>query len=533
MFDLTNDRTIRFFALMLLLVGLLSRVLPLFMGEQRVFGQYPTEDGYLMLTIARYMALGFGMSTADGTLLTNGTQPFVTFIWTIGYILFDGDKLWGVIFAHVVQVAISVLFAWVFYKLLRKVFSDISKELCLMFTAVVYASPHLIPHSMNFLETGTYLLFVTVVIYLFYEQDNKKYNWGVGKCIGIGCTLGVMFWVRIDSVFIILAACLTHLYYGLGLGAQVFLQRFKSTLIFGSISVAISTPWLVYNYLYFGSLLPISGQAQNASALAQNAVAVPSAVLEYLLVFLPIPSALQETTPVIVFSLLILSVAIVIGVIFYKNSQQKHKGLLFMGAITVFCFVLYYGVFFGAKHFIPRYFIVLAPFLALLQIAIILRIVAVFQAKSIAKAIYVIAGVIVALLIVGLNVRIFKTRIPHEHMHVVNWVKENVSEDRWVGAIQTGTLGYFHDKTLNLDGKVNPKALRAKQGKEYCLKELGAVGGKNCLIPYIIQSEIDYLADWYGIASWNDIYPLSEYFELVVNDSRRNLAVFQRYRTVE
>ena len=43
--------------------------------------QWPTEDGYLMLTIARNMALGNGMSTADGELPTNGTQPLATTIW--------------------------------------------------------------------------------------------------------------------------------------------------------------------------------------------------------------------------------------------------------------------------------------------------------------------------------------------------------------------------------------------------------------------------------------------------------------------
>ena len=35
----------------------------------------------------------------------------------------------------------------------------------------------------------------------------------------------------------------------------------------------------------------------------------------------------------------------------------------------------------------------------------------------------------------------------------VRWVDANVPDDVWVGARQTGTLGFFHDRTLGLDGQ--------------------------------------------------------------------------------
>ena len=60
------------FLLALLAIGFISRVLPLLDQDGRVIRQFPTEDGYLMLTIARNMALGHGMSTAGGTIPTNG-----------------------------------------------------------------------------------------------------------------------------------------------------------------------------------------------------------------------------------------------------------------------------------------------------------------------------------------------------------------------------------------------------------------------------------------------------------------------------
>ncbi|TCP39569.1 hypothetical protein [Rhodovulum marinum] len=104
------------------------------------------------------------------------------------------------------------------------------------------------------------------------------------------------------------------------------------------------------------------------------------------------------------------------------------------------------------------------------------------------------------------------------HGQVVRWVQENVPETVWVGAVQTGTLGYWHDRTINLDGKVNPEALAAR-------RETGTV------LPYVVQdSRIDYIVDWAGVAGWvaQDAAGFSEAFELLLRDEAANLAVLRR-----
>ena len=83
--------------LLLFAVGVVSRVLPLFDFDGRLLQQFPTEDGYLMLTVARNMAIDLGMSTSDGTIPTNGVQPFTTFVWALGYWLTGGSKVAGVV----------------------------------------------------------------------------------------------------------------------------------------------------------------------------------------------------------------------------------------------------------------------------------------------------------------------------------------------------------------------------------------------------------------------------------------------------
>ena len=108
------------------------------------------------------------------------------------------------------------------------------------------------------------------------------------------------------------------------------------------------------------------------------------------------------------------------------------------------------------------------------------------------------------------------------HSQVVKWVQGNVPEIQWVGAVQTGTLGFFHDRTLNLDGKVNPAALRA-------ILENGNV------LEYVRNSKIDYIADWYPMADWVKIKSEPRFakdFEVVVRDEQSNLGVLRRIHPV-
>jgi hypothetical protein len=95
-------------------------------------------------------------------------------------------------------------------------------------------------------------------------------------------------------------------------------------------------------------------------------------------------------------------------------------------------------------------------------------------------------------------------------------VQEHVANDSWVAAPQTGTLGFFHDRTINLDGKVNPAALAAR------------LADGNATRYFLEQRQIEYLADWEGIAIWAKVPRIAAQFELVVDDPARNLAVFRR-----
>lgn len=261
--------------------------------------------------------------------------------------------------------------------------------------------------------------------------------------------------------------------------------------------------------------MPISGTAQSHRAeFAQNLMGVPAAIAEYVTVVGQIPLPLERTTWVIVGSIV---AALVLATIVIRGWQQLPPAAR-VGTVLVAVWGLllvgWYGLFFGAGHFLSRYLFPLSPFFALCLIATLWRVTAGLSSPN-PRFLRTTALAGFVLVVFGLNARLYVKGTDHLHFQIVEWVDENVPSDTWVGAVQTGTLGYFHDRTINLDGKVNPYALEAKL--------------RDALPQYILDTPIVYLVDWVGIATWHDRLPaIRESFDVVVRDPGMNLAVLRR-----
>ena len=96
------------------------RVAPLLEGGERLQRQCVSEDGYLMLTIARNMALGRGLTVSDGSIPSNGIQPLATLLYALCFVAAGADKLRALYPVVGVQVAISMLCAVLLFMFTRK-----------------------------------------------------------------------------------------------------------------------------------------------------------------------------------------------------------------------------------------------------------------------------------------------------------------------------------------------------------------------------------------------------------------------------
>jgi hypothetical protein len=510
-------------------IGLLFRILPLFNQGGRLLRQWPTEDGYLMLTIARNIAIGNGMSIADGTIATNGTQPLFNFMEAICFALVGGDKELGVFLALILQIIISLIAIFFLFLLADYVLQQRPnhQEIAALTAVIWYCSPLIMGHTMNCLETGLYvtLILISTYIWLRHGIESKSHKFSL-SVIWVGILLGFTCWARIDAVFFLGAITLWHVLIGFIYEKQYLIKRIAESCVMGTTAVLVFSPWLLYNKLNFGSFTPISGTAQSfGSSFASNSREVPSTLFEYATLLLPIPNNLEKTIPVLLFNLLFISVYLVMIIVIATRMNKKERVLLYCSVTFASFLIIYYGFFFGAAHFVSRYLFPISPFMAIFTTTIIFYGLQILGNYLKFENILPITMFLIIGLSISLNGRFYKggykAGSSHLHFQVVEWVTQNVGESVWVGAIQTGTLGFFHDRTVNLDGKVNPDALRAKiQRKipEYVVtQEFDANGNR-----------IDYLADWFGIASWAKLTPIKNNFDLILNDRENNLAVLKR-----
>lgn len=520
-----NSTLFKSIIFLLLITGFIFRLLPLFNHQGRLLRQWPTEDGYLMLTIARNIAIGKGMSIADGTIATNGTQPLFNFIEAICFLLVGGNKELGVALVLILHLIISVIATALVFILTKYLLKKrpYSLEIAVLTSALWYSSSVIMPHTMNCLETGLYISLILISVYFWYRQEvenfNDNFSWST---VGIGLLIGITCWARIDAVFLLATITFLHVLLAFIYNKKQLTIRIIESFVIGTTAIITISPWLLYNKLSFGNFTPISGKAQSISAsFGSNASELPSTLFEYLTVILPIPHSLEKTIPFLVLSLLtlLIAIAVLIHLASYLNKQELI--LLYFTVIFSFCFIVYYGFFFGAPHFVQRYLFPISPFFTIFTVTIIFTGLTRFPRIFNQYKIMSIILLFIVTFTIALNSLIYKSGNNHMHFQVVEWVKDNVEDSVWIGAIQTGTLGFFHDRTINLDGKVNPAALNAavnKQLPEYIVnQEFDSDGNK-----------INYLADWSGIATFMKEVPISNNFELIVNDTQKNLAVLKR-----
>lgn len=239
-----------------LFLGLGFRLAPLFDRGGRLLRQWPTEDGYLMLTIARNIGIGNGMTTAAGTIPTNGTQPLCTLLWAALYSPVDGDKTTGVVLVLIASVAISAAAAYLVYRLGSTAFSEWPENRLIAAVAagLWFVSPNSARHTMNCLETGLVAAFLVGCVWFFVATWRLHAVWSFGRCVLLGGLLGITFWARVDACLFIGAACLVRVLYGLPaprLGA--LRRRLLEAVAIGATSVLVASPWLIHNQIHFGS----------------------------------------------------------------------------------------------------------------------------------------------------------------------------------------------------------------------------------------------------------------------------------------
>ena len=501
----------------LLIFGTLYRLWPIAVGMPSLANFFITEDGYLMLTVARNMAIGNGMSVSDGTIATNGVQPLIAFVFAGAYWLTDGAKEVSLILIHLLHAGIALITALTIRTFAARMLAPRFTEphWPWMVALLWFLGPLLLRHSMNGLETSLITLVALSTLLAFQTILRAGSSLFRVLCLGALCGLAVL--ARNDAVFLVAGLFLAWAIW------DVFVLRTGVVCMVlhltppGLVSIAVAAPWLVNNYVWFGSIVPISGTAQSLDIpIGQNLHLLPAKLFEHAFPMLPIPSGLEAALPVIWISTIAAAFILVFFAVWLVvQGTAVARCVAFGFLIYAVALAGYYGLFFGAPHFLSRYLAPISPLLILAALVASLEVGRLLRLRSGLALVYGGGGTVLAIILLSRALLPGVTVQGHEQ--VIAWVDANVDSDTWVGAVQTGTLGYWHDRTLNLDGKVNPQALEAR-------KTSGSV------LDYVTKSEIDVVADWVGVGDWiqHGNAGFNDAFALELQDEDQNLAILKR-----
>ena len=501
------------FCALLTLLGAVARLRPSNFVADALFRLFPTEDAYLMLTIARNIAMGRGMTYSAGTVPTNGVQPLTAFIQAACFWVVDGDRTAALQILLLVYTAIGAGTAVLIYHLGKVVFPDTAyaQRAPLLAASAWWASPAILYHSMNMMETGLYAASVALVTLLFVRKhilDNGA--WTLGQAFGLGTLLGVTFWVRNDAVFLMFAVGAAHLAFFHGATLR---RRLLECLVMAAGCIMVCLPWLLYNVIGFGSLMPISGQSQmQGESFLANLMTLWLSLAHYLTLATAYNSSMSGE---ILITSIAAMVSIAIGIRVVRQ-QFPTATLLKMSLVPILYaagLIIFYVFFFSAPYFISRYLFALSPFVVLATAAVWL---AVWQRLPRLGGTRLVVPIGLLVLFCGGGLGLGFAPLPGALWQGTHWVLNHVDDQQWVAAFQSGTLGFFHDRTFNLDGKVDPAALVARRAHRHHA--------------YVSTLPAVYIVDWLDLVDqwWTQDSTIREQFKWILREETANLGILLR-----
>lgn len=467
-----------------------------------------TEDGFYMLTAARNFAEGRGISY-NFNEPTTGVQPLSVFVYSAIF------KLTGLFNCSdfltlrlVLFFSLSLLFVFFFQvvSLIKELNPSLNQNLLKLSAALfVFFNMDLFIQFSNGLETGLYLILITICIRLSYKYDSQA-EIKSKELLQFGVLFGLTSLARIDFLIVSLA-----IYIILFISNKM---RIRQLILVAIPQAIIIIPWVLYIYLITGTFIQSSASAQSTMVNMEH---LPERF--YWLV----KSLLQNITPSVLTTkydfILILIVAIILSLLFTKRqlikpviqSQSSKFILLYWTVPFVVLFFSYllfsYATYFYIRYTAPLQIVTLLFFTQFLSLY--------FEKLPIRRLLVIILFIAAFFLQTYFYFHSGKLGV-HQNLRI-KFVKENFSIEEKVGMYQSGVTGFFCGNVINLDGKINHSVITYRK--------------KENLARYIDSVKIDGLIEWKGFETELPEEYLKKNWKLITNDIGDGLTVC--YKRIE
>ncbi|MEE9293576.1 MAG: hypothetical protein V3W34_01240 [Phycisphaerae bacterium] len=342
----------------------------------------------------------------------------------------------------------------------------------------------------NGLETGILLLHLFLILWAVHRYDLLSLHIGGRANALLGLLLGVLFLCRLDSVFIVLAVLAQMgLRWAVGTEGEVGLGTlFRKWLQVGVVALLLVAPYLLWNIMVYGHMVPLSGALKSTfpsisfhparltgfhSLFGRIELLFSFVVILWMLVFRPSPDIVGRMRP----CLSVGSRSDILLAVWFGCFLHFLNTVLFMEwaawwwhfSSYVPMTVVLVGVLFGRFH------------------------------QQFGRSRYITIAAAIGVLAVGMvGLRLDARRRGDHHrpwLEAAMWTRSNLPGDAVVGMTDCGLFGYFcNRRTVNLDGVINgvdyQRALRNHRLGEYLAR---------CAVTHIADYEVLYQDGYYVI----------------------------------
>ncbi len=375
-----------------LVIGIITAIVVIFLGCCISYKGYITDDTFITLQFAKNLKTGFGLSFNPGQPSYGFTSPLWIFILTI----FPYP-----IFAKIMGILLGALSILVFYLLSKKILGD--EFISIVATLIFAYDPLFIRWSSSGMEAALAILLMLIGMLLFQKRNTY---------FAVFMGLATLARPEIGMLSIILLFFLNRR------------EAVKSFLIF----LAIVLPYLIFSYLYFGSILPNTFLSKHG--------------------FVYFPRFIYSVSTG---GKILIGTYFLEGIFFIALCIKKWQKRFLIPIL--WCFLLFFFYAIGGMRIQSRYLLLLTPFIIIWG----------FKGMySFLKSRVVIPAV---LLIVLNSYFVWAVNRPacikfakgtrECFIPVAKWIKANTEKDAVIGVGDIGAIGYYSEREiLDLGGLV-------------------------------------------------------------------------------
>jgi len=454
----------------LLLIAVIARVPFTTLDFNSLLSTYLVDDAFYYFKIASHLAMEHRI-TYDGDQLSNGFHPLWLALITPFYTPADN----GITFVYRVQwlmLLIDLLSVVVLYRTLLQC----KANAVVAFVATLWFCLHstFIDIQMNGLETSLNTLLLLMLLSAFVQvyQSEQATQW---RYWYFGAVAGLAFLARTDNA-IVLVVLYGALFW---CARKQGLARLSPLFVSAVLAGLIVLPWLLWNWIYFGSLVQSSGKIETIywgepqfswQRTAFAWLMMPTSVfgkLEFFsrLFIAPVGNAAWGAT-----GFLLLMAGCLLW--FWRSvrvpNELKAVAVFCIAVLVVFCYHAAFRSFVRTWYYIPVGLVLL-----LLLASVATAWLAHWQSLGKKRLSYAVPVVLVVVCAAQVLFSFSPSRLRgvvtgrSTHITVAQWLDANTSSDAVIGSMNSGVLSYLvHRKVINLDGVVDVRSMRAHWQKK-------------------------------------------------------------------